>query len=151
MIVRGPDQPGQQVKDRCNRCTPAAQQLCLVRFANEAVVSRGLATLDPPAGGGEQDHPGLRPAPDAPRLGVGVISGQGMGGKCMHQVRFLGLEDRTFAHRRGFDLHEFGKACTVVAQMPTIALDPTMIRTFAPGSIDVEMMQPGRDTARLAV
>jgi hypothetical protein len=69
----------------------------------------------------------------------------------MHQARFFGLEDRTFAHRRGFDLHEFGKARAVVAQMHTIALDPAMIRTFAPGGIGVKMMQPGRDTAHLAV
>src|SRR5262250_2007683 len=115
------------------------------------MVGRGVAAFDPPERGGEQNHPGLRPAPDAPRLGVGVIGGQGLGGECMHQVWFFGLEDRTFAHRRGFDLHECGKARAVVAQMHTIAIDPAMIRAFAPGSIGVEMMQPGRDTARLAV
>jgi hypothetical protein len=84
VIVRGPDQPSQQVKDRFNRRAPAAQQLCLLRCTNEAVVGRGVVAFDLPEGGGEQDHPGLRPASDAPRLGVGVIGGQGMGGEYMN-------------------------------------------------------------------
>jgi hypothetical protein len=73
------------------------------------------------------------------------------GGEYMHQARFFGLEDRTFAHRRGFELHEFGKARAVVAQMYTIALDPAMIRALAPGGLGVQMRQPRRDTASLAV
>src|SRR5215510_12663478 len=69
----------------------------------------------------------------------------------IEQSLSLLINDDRFRHRGGFDLHELGKARTIVHEMQTVAIDPAMIAAFAPGAVGIEMAELLRDASGLAI
>jgi hypothetical protein len=61
------------------------------------------------------------------------------------------IDDVTFDHCSGFNLHPFGKADTVVDEVQAIAIDPAVVPAFAPGGIRVEMAELVGNPPSLAV
>ena len=103
------------------------------------MVRQGIAPLDPLHGGAQQHHPLLGPLSDAPRFGVAIVRRHRRGAQVLDEGGGLWIDDVTFGHCRGFNLHPFGKADTVVDEVQTLAIDPAVISAFAPGGIRIEM------------
>ena len=115
------------------------------------MVRQGVAPLDPFHGGAQQHHPLLGPLSDAPRFGVAVIRRHRIRVKVLDEGEGLWIDDVTFGHGSGFNLHPFGKADVVVDKVQAIAIDPAVITAFAPGGIRVEVAELVGNPPRLAV
>src|SRR5262245_46820165 len=115
------------------------------------MVRQGVATFDPFHGGAQQYHPLLGPLADAARFGVAVICRHRSRAKVLYKRGGLLLDDVTFGHCSGFNLHPFGKADAVVDEVQAIAIDPAMITAFAPGGIRVKMAELVGNPPSLAV
>src|SRR5262245_32656269 len=115
------------------------------------MVRHGIAPLDPFHSGAQQHYPLLGPLADAPRFGVAIIRRHSLGAKVPYEVGGLLIDDVTFGHGSGFNLHPFGKADTVIDEVQAIAIDPAVVTAFAPGGICVEMAELVGNPPRLAV
>src|SRR4029453_8972709 len=115
------------------------------------MVRQGIAPLDPLHGGAQQHHPLLGPLSDAPRFGVTIVRRHRRGAQVLDEGGGLWIDDVTFGHCRGFNLHPFGKADAVVDEVQTLAIDPAVISAFAPGGIRIEMAELGGNPPSLAV
>src|SRR4029453_3280565 len=115
------------------------------------MVRQGVATLDPFHGGAQQHHPLVGPLSDAPRFGVAIICSHSSGAQVLDEGGGLLLNDVTFGHCSGFNLHPFGKADPIVDEVQAIAIDPAVIPAFAPGGIRVARGELVGNAPRLTV
>src|SRR5215510_14865805 len=115
------------------------------------MVRQSIAPLDPFHGGAQQHYALVGPLADAPRFGVAIIRRHSPGATVLYEVGGLLIDDVTFGHGSGFNLHPFGKANPVIDEGQAIAIDPAVITAFAPGGIRVEMAELVGNPPSLAV
>src|SRR5215510_6512720 len=115
------------------------------------MVRQSIAPLDPFHGGAQQHYALVGPLADAPRFGVAIIRRHSPGATVLYEVGGLLIDDVTFGHGSGFNLHPFGKANPVIDEVQAIAIDPAVVTAFAPGGIRVEMAELVGNPPYLAV